>query len=274
MTRPDRERLDQALVRRGFFSSRQAAAAAVMAGAVRVGGQPADKPGQAVPPGAEIEVSERGPGYASRGGLKLAAALDAFGVDPAGWTCLDVGASTGGFTDCLLQRGAVRVYAVDVGYGQLAWRLRTDPRVVVLERVNARYLGAEHVPEPVDLAVLDLAFISLAKVLPAVLPRIRADGCAVPLVKPQFEAGPQLVGKGGIVRDPRVHRAVLAAVGEAAAALGWPLQSIIPSPIRGADGNREFLALARPRPSVTSLADLVARAVDGDDGPGACYPGG
>lgn len=261
-----RERLDQALVRQGLFSTRSAAAAAVIAGEVLVGGQPAHKPGQPVAEGTALEVVRRGPAYASRGGLKLAGALDAFAVDPGGRVCLDVGASTGGFTDCLLQRGATRVYAVDVGYGQLAWPLRTDPRVVVLERVNARYLTAAHVPEAVELAVLDLAFISLTKVLPAVVARLRADGAVIALVKPQFEAGRKQVGKGGIVRDPAVHRQVLLAVGSAAADLGWPFWGLVPSPITGADGNREFLALARRGAPAPQLDRMVLEAVPGEAG--------
>lgn len=263
MTAEERQRLDQALVRANLFPTRSAAAAAILAGVVRVDGQPARKPGQVIPPHAALEVRP-GPRYASRGGIKLAHALERFGVDPTGVVCLDVGASTGGFTDCLLQHGATRVYAVDVGYGQLAWSLRTDARVVVLERVNARHLGPESVPEPVGLAVCDLAFISLTKVLPAVLGRLAPDGAVIALVKPQFEAGRAQVGRGGIVRDPRVHRQVLAAVGAASAASGWPFWGLVPSPITGADGNREFLALARRGPAPTTLDALVAGAVPGD----------
>jgi 23S rRNA (cytidine1920-2'-O)/16S rRNA (cytidine1409-2'-O)-methyltransferase len=257
------ERLDVALVRGGFFPSRQRAAAAVLAGQVTVDGVPARRPGQRVPPGAALAV--RGPAipYVSRGGVKLAAALDRFGLDPAGLVCLDAGASTGGFTDVLLRRGAARVYAVDVGYGQLAWALRTDPRVVVLERVNARYLTARQVPEPVDLAVADLSFISFLKVLPALGALVRPGpaGAIVPLLKPQFEAGPGQVGKGGVVRDPEVHRKVLRSVLGSCAALGWVPQALMPSPIRGADGNREFLALLRRVEPGPDLGTLVEAAV-------------
>jgi 23S rRNA (cytidine1920-2'-O)/16S rRNA (cytidine1409-2'-O)-methyltransferase len=261
---PSRERLDQALVRRGLAASRERAAAAVLAGAVRVDGQTAKKAGQRVGPDCRLEVRAAGAEYVSRGGGKLAAALDRFAISPAGLVCLDAGASTGGFTDCLLRRGAARVYAVDVGYGQLAWSLRTDPRVVVRERVNARYLSAAEVPEEVDLAVADLAFISLAKVLPAIGARVRHGGpCAgiVALVKPQFEAGPGQVGKGGVVRDPAVHREVLRGVARAAAELGWPVQALMASPVRGADGNREFLALLRrqPGPDPGPLADAAVQ---------------
>lgn len=227
---------------RGLFASREQAAAAVLAGQVAVlGRQGLPKPGMRLPADAEVEV--RGPAhpYVGRGGRKLEAALDAFAIDPAGRVALDVGASTGGFTDCLLQRDADRVYAVDVGYGQLAWRLRSDPRVVSMERVNARYLRPGDLPEPVDLASIDVSFISLGKILPAVLGLLRPDGDVVALCKPQFEAGPADVPRGGVVRDRTVHAAVLRAVAAAAAELGWPVVAGIVSPVEGADGNREFL---------------------------------
>jgi len=256
------ERLDQALVRRGLFPSRQRAAAAVLAGAVSVDGLPSDKPGRRVRPENLLALRRPPAPFVSRGGQKLAAALDRFALAPAGLVCLDAGASTGGFTDCLLQRGAARVYAVDVGYGQLAWALRTDPRVVVRERTNARYLSAAEVPEEVDLVTADLAFISLAKVLPALGARVRRGGpcdSIVALIKPQFEAGPQRVGRGGIVRDPAVHRDVLLTVAGDVAALGWGLQALMASPLRGRDGNREFLALLRRAPgrSVAGLAEAA-----------------
>lgn len=264
-----RERLDLALVRRGLFPSRQRAAAAVLAGQVLVDGAPASKPGQAVAEGSRL-AAKVGPAFASRAGAKLAAALERFGVDASGRVCLDVGASTGGFTDCLLQRGAARVYAVDVGYGQLAWALRTDARVRVLERCNARFLTAEHVPEPVQLATLDVSFISLVKVLPAVIARMQSLGACdsiepliVPLIKPQFEAGPALVGRGGIVRDPAVHLGVLRRVLAECAALGWAAAGLMASPLRGQDGNREFLALLR-RGAARPEADpegMIASAV-------------
>lgn len=263
MAVPERERLDQALVRRGLCPSRQRAAALILAGEVTVGGHPAGKPGDRVALDAEIAVRSAKTPYVSRGGLKLEAALERFALDPAGRVCLDAGASTGGFTDCLLRRGASRVYAVDVGYGQLAWRLRNDPRVVVRERVNARHLTAEDVPEPVDLAVADLAFISFAKVLPAIAARMRpgSGSVIVPLIKPQFEAGPDRVGKGGVVRDPVVHREVLLRVLADCAAAGWTAQGLIASPIHGADGNREFLAMLRRDGGAADALPMVEAAL-------------
>ena len=237
-------RLDQLLVHRGLFDSREKAKRAVMAGQVRVDGELRDKPGTAVKDEVHLEVAQREP-YVSRAGGKLEAALDHFGLDPAGRVCLDVGASTGGFTDCLLQRGARRVYAVDVGYGQLDYRLRQDPRVVVMERVNARHLPPDALPEKVSLATLDVSFISLTKVMPAILPHVEPGGWVLPLIKPQFEAGRELVGKGGIVRDEAVRRRVVEETARALADLGLELQGILDSPVHGATGNRESLALFR-----------------------------
>ncbi len=234
-----RERLDQLLVQRGLAASRERAQQLILAGDVSVGERVVDKPGTQVPLDAPLALAARAP-YASRGGLKLAAALDAFAVDVRGMTAADVGASTGGFTDCLLQRGAARVYAIDVGYGQLAWELFQDPRVVVLDRTNARYL--EHLPEPVDLVVVDVSFISLRLVLPPALGWLREGGQVVALVKPQFEAGRERLGKGGVVRDPAVHRAVLSEITSWASAQGMGLQGLIRSPITGPAGNVEFLA--------------------------------
>ncbi len=214
-----------------------------MAGLVEVDGRRVDKPGTPVADDADLRVSEPARTFASRGGLKLAAALDRLGVDPAGRVCLDVGASTGGFTDCLLQRGARRVYAVDVGYGQLDQRLRQDPRVVVMERVNARNLAADALPEPVRLATVDVSFISLLKVVPALLPHLAPRGLLLALVKPQFEAGREQVGKGGVVRDEAVRRAVVTGVAEQLATLGLELEDIVDSPVHGARGNREAFAL-------------------------------
>jgi len=206
---------------------------------VRVGGKVLDKPGTPVPSDAPIEVTEP-PAFVSRGGEKLAAALDAFGVDPGGRVCLDVGASTGGFTDCLLQRGAARVYAVDVGRGQLDWRLRNDPRVVVREGVNARHLRAEDVGEPVDLATVDVSFISLRLVLPPLGSVVKPGGDVIALVKPQFEAGREQVRRG-VVRDPAVHQAVVEGIASFARdELGWEVRGSIPSPLLGPAGNREF----------------------------------
>jgi len=217
-----------------------------MAGAVLVDGHRVDKAGTALGSQVRLEVVAREP-FVSRAGRKLAAALDRFGIDPAGLTCLDVGASTGGFTDCLLQRGAARVYAVDVGFGQLDARLRADPRVVVMERVNARYLAPAGWPEPIDLAVADLSFISLVKVAGALLPLLRPGGLFVPLVKPQFEAGRGEVGKGGIVKDETVRQRAIEQCLNGLVAAGFELLDRMDSPVPGAEGNREALAsLRRP----------------------------
>jgi 23S rRNA (cytidine1920-2'-O)/16S rRNA (cytidine1409-2'-O)-methyltransferase len=233
-----RVRLDQALVAQGLVASRQRAQAMVRAGLVRVAGAVAERPDQMVDPNVTIGL-DHAKAYVSRGGEKLAAALDAFGIDPAGRVCLDVGASTGGFTDILLQRGAARVMAVDVGYGQLAWSLRQDPRVTVLERVNIRHL--ERLPIPADLAVIDVSFISLRLVLPRVRDLLSPPAEIVALVKPQFEVGKGAVGKGGIVRDPEQHRRVLSELRQFAEESGYEVAAEIPSPILGAKGNREFL---------------------------------
>jgi 23S rRNA (cytidine1920-2'-O)/16S rRNA (cytidine1409-2'-O)-methyltransferase len=232
-----RVRLDQALVAQGLVPSRHRAQAMVRAGLVRVAGAVADRPDQMVDPSVSLGL-EHAKAYVSRGGDKLEAALDAFDVDPAGRVCLDVGASTGGFTDILLQRGAARVIAVDVGYGQLAWSLRQDPRVIVLERVNIRHL--DRLPIPADLAVIDVSFISLRLVLPRVRELLSPPGEVVALVKPQFEVGKGAVGKGGVVRDPEQHRRVLSELRRFAEASGYDVVAEIPSPILGAKGNREF----------------------------------
>jgi 23S rRNA (cytidine1920-2'-O)/16S rRNA (cytidine1409-2'-O)-methyltransferase len=247
--RPAKTRLDQLLVERGLAETRTKAQALILAGRVFKGEERLDKPGTPVP--ADLPLTVRGgDDYVSRGAYKLIAGLDAFGIEPAGMTCLDVGASTGGFTEVLLRRGAARTYAVDVGYGQLDARLRGDPRVVVLERVNARHLGAEQVPEPVDLVVCDASFISLKLVLPAPLALTRASAALVALIKPQFEVGKGQVGKGGVVRDPALHEAVCADISTWLASLpGWEVLGVAPSPILGPAGNREFLIGARRRPS-------------------------
>jgi len=231
--------LDVLLHNRGLVESRERARRLIMAAQVLVDGQVVDKPGTRVPTAARLEMVEDLP-YVSRGGLKLQAALDAFRVEVQGLVAADVGASTGGFTDCLLQRGARRVYAIDVGYGQLAWKLRQDPRVVVMERVNVRYLHA--LPEPVDLATIDASFISLKLVLPAVIRLLTPEGQIVALIKPQFEAGRAQVGKGGVVKDTLVHRAVLHDMLSWTLEHGLPVQGLILSPLRGPAGNREFLA--------------------------------
>ncbi|MDI9630203.1 MAG: TlyA family RNA methyltransferase [Acidobacteriota bacterium] len=239
-------RLDQLLVERGLFASREQARRSVMAGAVEVDGRRVDKPGAAVDAAAALAVREREP-FVSRGGRKLAGALDAFGIDPAGRVCLDIGASTGGFTDCLLQRGARRVYAFDVGHGLLDARLRADPRVVLRERFNARHLEPGDVPEPVALAVFDVSFISLLKVVPPAIPLVAPGGLLLPLVKPQFEVGRGAVGKGGIVRDESVRREIVRRRAAELVDLGLELVAESDSRLPGADGNREvFLLLRRP----------------------------
>ncbi len=238
-----RQRLDQLLVERGLVESKAKARALILAGQVLVNGQKAAKAGHSVPAGSRIDLLEILP-YVSRGGVKLEAALNQFGIEVRDRVCLDVGSSTGGFTDCLLQRGAKRVYAVDVGTGQLDWKLRNDPRVIVREGVNARYLGVEHVGERVDLAVCDVSFISVTLILPRLPPLMNEAGEMVILVKPQFEVGRGQVGKGGIVREPELQRAACDRVERAAAELGFTT-SIMESPIRGAEGNKEFLLYAR-----------------------------
>lgn len=257
-------RIDQLLVERGLAPSREKAQALLMAGEVWVGGERVDKAGAKVAAEAEIELRGRGLPFASRGGLKLEKALDAFGIDPAGMVAVDLGASTGGFTDCLLQRGAARVHAVDVGRGQLHMKLQQDPRVVVRDRTNARHLKPEDLGEPADLVTLDLSFISLELVLPAARDLLRPDGLVLALVKPQFEAGPAKVGKGGVVRDPAVHREVLLRVLRAAHALGLDLFALTWSPVRGPAGNIEFLAGFRRRTAElgADLEGRIARVVE------------
>ncbi len=253
-----RQRLDIRLVELGLAETREKARALIMAGSVLVDDVPAVKPGQPVPAGSQVRLRET-LRYVSRGGLKLEAALDAFQVDPAGLAAADVGASTGGFTDCLLQRGAAHVYAIDVGYGQLAWQLRQDARVTLLERTNVRTMQGLPGGALVDLAVVDVSFIGLDLVLPAVARFLRPDGQAIVLIKPQFEAGKGRVGKGGVVRDPVVHRDVLARVLDWAAAHGWEAVGLVRSPITGPKGNVEFLALLRRAEagSAERLADLI-----------------
>ncbi|MBI3448297.1 MAG: TlyA family RNA methyltransferase [Acidobacteria bacterium] len=235
-----RERIDMLLVERGLAPSRTLAQALVMEGRVRAAGRRVDKPGTRVDVDSDVAVAGDPRRFASRGGLKLEAALDAFALDVTGLVALDVGASTGGFTDCLLQRGAARVYAVDVGHGQLDHALRTDPRVTVVEKVNARFLEAAHLPGAVDLVVMDVSFISATMILPALPPLMRGDD-AVVLVKPQFEVGRAGVGKGGIVKSPEHWRAAILGVAEGARAAGFSARHVIVSPITGAEGNREFL---------------------------------
>lgn len=264
---PARLRLDRLVHSRGLVASRAQAEAAVLAGEIYVDGRRADKPGQRVAEGASVERRSRSPEFVSRGGIKLAAALDALGLDPAGMVALDVGASTGGFTDCLLQRGAQRVYAVDVGRGLLHWRLRHDPRVVVMEGRHAARLRPGDLPEPADLATVDCAFISVLKVLPAVAALVRPGGLVLALVKPQFEAGPR-AAKRGVVRDPSVHAAVLRGVVAGAQAMGLAPVRVVPSPILGPEGNREFfIALRKSGAGGTDdLEEDILRAVGGEGG--------
>ena len=236
-----KSRLDLVLVARGLAPTREKAQALILAGLVEVGGRRAEKAGEAVAEDAEISVAGPEHPYVSRGGVKLAGALDHFRIDPTGLVCLDVGASTGGFTDCLLQRGAARVYAVDVGHGQLDAKLRGDPRVIVREKVNARSLSVADVPERVDLAVVDVSFISLRIILPAVVPRVKPGGAVVTLVKPQFEAGRREVPRGGVVKSVETRQRVLAEIETAGRELRMEVLGSLSSPIRGARGNEEFL---------------------------------
>ena len=238
-----KQRLDVLLVDRGLVDSREKARALILAGQVLVDGQKLDKSGHAVPSDARVELLAS-PRYVGRGGLKLEAALDHFAIAVAGKICLDVGSSTGGFTDCLLQRGAARVYAIDVGTAQLDWKLRNDPRVVVREQVNARYLTREVVPEAIDLAVCDVSFISITMILPALVNLLAKSAEMVILVKPQFELEREQVGRGGIIRDPALHQQACRRVEDAVRRLGFETH-IIPSPVLGAEGNQEFLLYAR-----------------------------
>jgi 23S rRNA (cytidine1920-2'-O)/16S rRNA (cytidine1409-2'-O)-methyltransferase len=240
-------RVDQALVERGLCESREKAKRAVMAGVVRINGRPARKPSDATKPDDQLELAipEK---YVSRGGLKLEHALAHFQVEVSGWTAIDLGASTGGFTDCLLQHGAARVYAVDVGKGQLAWKLRRDPRVIVMEKTNARRLAPDGFPppfSPADLAVIDCSFISLQKILPAAVALLRRSGKIIALIKPQFEAGKAEADRGaGVISDPAIHERVLDELKIFAAGLpGWRWHGVTPSPILGPAGNKEFLVL-------------------------------
>ena len=236
------KRLDQRLTELGLAESREKAKATIMSGLVYVNGQKSDKPGTPVADDAEIEVRGAACPYVSRGGSKLAKALESFGIAPEGWVCIDCGASTGGFTDVLLKNGAAKVYAVDVGYGQLAWSLRTDGRVVVMERTNARGLTPDMFPERMDMAVMDLSFISIRLVLPAVRALVKDGARCVCLIKPQFEAGKADVGKKGVVRDRAVHERVLREMTEFFPTAGWKLTGLDYSPIRGPEGNIEYLA--------------------------------
>jgi 23S rRNA (cytidine1920-2'-O)/16S rRNA (cytidine1409-2'-O)-methyltransferase len=246
MTRVPKQRADLLLVALGLAESRARAQALILAGKVFSDTKRVEKAGDLLADGAPLEVRGQDHPWVSRGGLKLAHALAHFGLNPEGRVCLDLGASTGGFTDVLLQHGAARVYAVDVGHGQLAWKLRQDPRVVVLEKTNARYLDASAIPEPIGALVCDASFIGLRTILPAPLALCAPGAFTVALIKPQFEAGPGQVGKGGVVRDPALHRGICAMITDWWAALpGWQVLGITESPITGPEGNKEFLIAAR-----------------------------
>ena len=234
-------RLDQLVFDRGFTESRERAKTTIMSGLVYVNGQKADKPGMPVDPECALEVRGDALPFVSRGGFKLDKALKVFPVDPAGKTCIDCGASTGGFTDVLLQHGAAKVYSVDVGYGQLAWKLRTDPRVVNMERTNLRYVTKEQIPEDLDLAVMDVSFISIRLVLPAVKQLLKPGADYICLIKPQFEAGREEVGKKGVVRDPAVHEEVVRGILDFAPSIGFTVMGLDYSPIRGPEGNIEYI---------------------------------
>ena len=259
----EKQRLDQALVERGLCTGRDRAKGIIMAGQVYVNNQKADKPGMNVTPQDEIEVRGDQLAYVSRGGLKLEKAMAAFPITLAGCICGDIGASTGGFTDCMLQNGAEKVYAVDVGYGQLAWKLRQDERVVCLERTNARYLDHTVIPDELDFASIDVSFISLKLILPAVHAVLKEGGQVACLVKPQFEAGREKVGKKGVVRDPAVHLEVLEHFQQHVKDSGFTLLGLTYSPIRGPEGNIEYLGYLRKgvgREADVDLAALVAES--------------
>jgi 23S rRNA (cytidine1920-2'-O)/16S rRNA (cytidine1409-2'-O)-methyltransferase len=241
---PKKPRLDVALVERGLFPSREQAQRAVVAGQVRSGDRVLSKSSELIAPEADlfVEAPQR---FVGRGGLKLEGALDHFAVNASGSICLDIGASTGGFTDCLLQRGAAKVYAVDVGHGQLAWKIRSDPRVVVHEHLNARQLTRADVPEPVDLCVIDVSFISLTLILPRAFELLTPTGVILALIKPQFELEARDVGRGGIVKDPELHAKAQGKIGDFVRAGGHKVRGITPSPITGTDGNQEFFICAQ-----------------------------
>ena len=242
---PPKKRLDKVLLELGLAPSRQKAKALIMAGQVLVDGHPITKPGW--PVGAMATITAKSPPhpYVSRGGVKLTGAIDHYGLDVSGLVCLDIGASTGGFTDCLLRNGALRVYAVDVGYGQFAWELRQDDRVIVIERTNIRHMPLEKVPEPIALATIDVSFISLRLVVPPVIKFMRPEAHLLALIKPQFEVGKDQVGKGGVVRDQGLHRQVLSDLTRSFARLGLRCEKPVPSPIKGPKGNQEYFILAK-----------------------------
>lgn len=259
-----KKRLDMLLVEQGYADTRTKAQAIIMSGLVYVQGQKADKPGTSYEETVEIEVRSGGCPYVSRGGLKLEKALRDFGVKPEGYVCSDSGASTGGFTDCLLQQGARKVFAIDVGYGQLDWKIRSDPRVVVMERTNVRYVTPEQLGEPLDLSVVDVSFISLRIVLPVIKTLLKPhEGQVLCLIKPQFEAGKDKVGKKGVVRDPAVHEEVLQDFVQMVREIGFTILGMTFSPVKGPEGNIEFLAhltLAEKDGISPNIQELVANA--------------
>ncbi len=259
-----KKRLDVLLVEHGYAETRTKAQAVIMSGLVYVDGQKADKPGVSYPETVALEVRTGGCPYVSRGGLKLEKALRDFGVDPTGYVCSDSGASTGGFTDCLLQQGASKVFAIDVGYGQLDWKIRSDPRVVVMERTNVRYVTPEQLGEPLDLSVVDVSFISLRIVLPVIKTFLKPQsGQVLCLIKPQFEAGKEKVGKKGVVRDPEIHKEVLDSFVELTQQIGMTILGLTFSPVKGPEGNIEFLAhlTLEDKPGIqTDTAQVVAQA--------------
>ena len=251
-------RLDQYLVQNGLVQSRERAKALIMAGVVFVNQQKVDKAGEMIKEDAVVEVRGHDIGYVSRGGLKLEKAMKCFPLTPNGKVCMDIGASTGGFTDCMLQNGAVKVYAVDVGYGQLAWSLRTDARVVNMERTNIRYVTPEDLGEPLDLSVVDVSFLSLKIVLPAIQKLLKPTGQVLCLIKPQFEAGKENVGKKGVVRDPAVHADVLQSFLALANSLHFTVRNLTFSPVKGPEGNIEFLAHLSMQPGQAQIPDVAA----------------
>ena len=260
----NKKRLDVLLVERGFAETRTKAQAIIMSGLVYVAGQKADKPGMSFDENCELEVRGATCPYVSRGGLKLEKALRDFGVNPTGYVCSDSGASTGGFTDCLLQQGASKVFAIDVGYGQLDWKIRSDPRVVVMERTNVRYVTPEQLGEPLDLSVVDVSFISLRIVLPVIKTFLKENaGQVLCLIKPQFEAGKDKVGKKGVVREPSVHKEVLDDFVALTKEIGFKILGLTFSPVKGPEGNIEFLAhltLADVEGIEPDTADVVSQA--------------
>lgn len=251
-------RLDQLVFDRGLTESRERAKTTIMSGVVFVNGQRVDKPGTSVAPDASVEIHGETLPFVSRGGYKLDKALKVFPVDPSGKVCIDCGASTGGFTDVLLQHGAARVYAVDVGYGQLAWKLRTDERVVNIERTNLRYISEAEIPEPLDLAVMDVSFISIRLVLPAVQKLLKDGADLICLIKPQFEAGREAVGKKGVVRDPSVHKEVIRQILDFAASQSLRVEGLDYSPIKGPEGNIEYICHMKNSEGSAAAVDVDA----------------